>query len=262
MFTIESAAVAITDYLAKSLKENGSIKTFFSEFTDATVAWIKPIFLKADDSEKKVIKDLITNSDDKAIHEKVKTLIEAKAEEDDNALAILTEMAEIAMKKMGDTVVNTNNINVTGDNNTVIQDVFDSEITIGNDNSVNDSHHIKHSGTGDILNTIVNIPQKTLTDLDDYEDYLKRAIANQTAATSHVIVGKTADDLDPEQLAKFWQLDRVQQQLTAYNVPPDAPLNLKLRALRLMTNGYVVKGTFLCLTHLSTSSTDIFFRLA
>ena len=144
MFTIESAAVAITEYLAKSLKGNGSIKTFFNEFTDATVAWIKPIFLKEDGSEKKVTTDLIKNPDDKAIHEKVKTLIEAKAEDDDNALAILTEMAEIAVAKMGNTTVNTNTSTVTGNNNLVVQGVNNSQINIGNTKQT-------HSGSGDII---------------------------------------------------------------------------------------------------------------
>ncbi len=49
---------SVVGYLAKSLKEDKSIKKFLSDFSGATVKWIRPLFLKEDDQPKEAIKDL------------------------------------------------------------------------------------------------------------------------------------------------------------------------------------------------------------
>ena len=51
-------------YLAKYLKERKNFKEFIGEFTDATISWIKPLFLKEDNEPTKEIEDLQKNPDD------------------------------------------------------------------------------------------------------------------------------------------------------------------------------------------------------
>lgn len=145
MLTISAAAAAVTGYLAKSLKENQSIASFFADFTDAALDWIRPVFLKEDGTEKKIVKDLIANPDDTKLHDKVQTLIEDKAEDDGTALKILTDMlAKIAEKTGQPLISNQNTSTVTGDKNIVIQGIKNSPINIGNT-------HQTHHGTGDII---------------------------------------------------------------------------------------------------------------
>jgi hypothetical protein len=143
MSTISTAAAAIAEYLAHSLKTNSSIAAFLGDFTDATVAWLRPVFLKDDGTEKKVVKDLQADPDDKKLHEKVQTLIEAKAEDDeDAATAILTEILEKISAKTGQTFAPQNTSTITGNHNTVVQGVNNSHINIGNITQT-------HSGSGD-----------------------------------------------------------------------------------------------------------------
>lgn len=49
---------ALTKGLAGNLAQNKSVKDFLSDFTNATVEWLRPIFLKDDDTEKEIITDL------------------------------------------------------------------------------------------------------------------------------------------------------------------------------------------------------------
>lgn len=60
-------------YLASYLKERESFKEFIGEFTDATISWIKPLFLKEDDEPTKEIEDLQKNPDDEINKTDVKT---------------------------------------------------------------------------------------------------------------------------------------------------------------------------------------------
>jgi predicted HTH transcriptional regulator len=120
----------------------------------------------------------------------------------------------------------------------------------------NPNNHQDNSGGGDNISGNKIITHNYLhtnenrSELDAYNRYLDAATANQEATTSQPIIGKTVEDLDPDQINKFLNLDRVKNHFLEWNIPTDADLNTKLRSLHLMTNGYVVKGTFLCLTHL------------
>ncbi len=143
--TAAAAALAITDYLARNLKENKSIANLLADFTDASVAWIRPVFLKEDGTEKKIVKDLTENPDDTKLHDKVKTLIEDRAEDDDKALQLLTDMVAKIVEKTGQPLIsNQNTSTITGNQNTVIQGVQNSNINIGNT-------HQTHHGSGDII---------------------------------------------------------------------------------------------------------------
>ncbi len=56
--TTSAAIAAVVGYLAKTLNEDKSIKKFFGDFSEATVNWIRPLFLKEDDQPKDAVKDL------------------------------------------------------------------------------------------------------------------------------------------------------------------------------------------------------------
>lgn len=49
-------------YLAKKLKDNKSVQDFFTDFTDDSVKWIRPLFLREDNTNEKTIEDLAKNA--------------------------------------------------------------------------------------------------------------------------------------------------------------------------------------------------------
>ena len=59
------AISTVVGYLAKTLKENKTVSEFIADFTSATVNWIRPIFLKEDDTPKDVLADLKADPESK-----------------------------------------------------------------------------------------------------------------------------------------------------------------------------------------------------
>jgi GTP cyclohydrolase III len=119
------AVSAVVSYLAKTLKENKSLSQFIGDFTSATVNWIRPIFLKEDDTPKDVLADLKAAPDNKY---KINAAENAIAEAADGNPEVKEELrkmyAEIQQKRQnGQPVsvhvedserVNTGNITATG----------------------------------------------------------------------------------------------------------------------------------------------------
>lgn len=87
------------------------------------------------------------------------------------------------------------------------------------------------------------------SELDGFNLYLEHSKNNQAAASSQPIIGKTVADLDKRHLKTLFALARVKEHFKQYKVNTKASIEEKLRSLRLMTNGYVIKGTFLCLAN-------------
>jgi predicted HTH transcriptional regulator len=114
-----------------------------------------------------------------------------------------------------------------------------------------------HTNTGDNIarDKIVhnNFPptDENRSELDVFNDYLATATRNQTATTSQPIAGKTVDDLDAKEVRRFLALPLVKDHFAKHKIAKNTPLAEKLRHLTLMTNGYVVKGTYFCLAHVS-----------
>ncbi|MET3129408.1 dTDP-4-amino-4,6-dideoxygalactose transaminase [Arcicella rosea] len=123
-----TAIASIVTYLATKLKDNQSVKTFFDDFTEATVNWIRPIFLKEDGSEEKIIQKLKENPDSQAKQEAVKAAIASEIEDNPEAKKWLQEMAQIIATKTGNT--NTNTMTVTGDGNYSFQGISGGNIAI------------------------------------------------------------------------------------------------------------------------------------
>lgn len=90
---------AVAGYLAKTLKAHKSVKDFFSDFTEATVNWIRPIFLTDDDKPKEVLQKLIEKPDSAAKQDAVKAAIASDLEDRPGAEALLREMFDIIQSK-------------------------------------------------------------------------------------------------------------------------------------------------------------------
>ena len=86
---------------------------------------------------------------------------------------------------------------------------------------------------------------KTAYDL--FIEDIKKHQHNQFSATSERLIGKTVDFLDTKQLKKLFSLNLVKTHFKQYKIKKNEELSVKLKALQLITNGYVIKGTFLCL---------------
>lgn len=139
--TTTLAINAVVLYLAKKLADNKGISSFFNDFTEASVAWIKPVFLTEEGKEKEVIEKLQKNPDSAVKQNAVKTAIESELEDNPNAEQLLQEMAKVIQAK--EPSLGTQNTNtITGDGNKVYQGINNSQIT---DNSTNQHH----SGSGD-----------------------------------------------------------------------------------------------------------------
>jgi hypothetical protein len=128
--TTTAAVASVVGYLTKTLKDNKSIKSFFDDFTEATVNWLKPIFIKEDGSEEKIIQKLMENPDSEVKQNAIKAAIASEIEDNPTAEKWLKEMAAIIATKTGNTTSQTNTMTVTGDGNTVVQGVQGSTVTI------------------------------------------------------------------------------------------------------------------------------------
>lgn len=93
----------VVGYLAKKFKENKAVKDFFNDFTEATVNWIRPLFLKEDDQPKELIEDLKTDPDDKLNTDAVENAIAKALKKEPNLEQHLKAMYE-AIKKGGNSL--------------------------------------------------------------------------------------------------------------------------------------------------------------
>ena len=139
--TITALISTAVGYLAKKLKDNKSIQGFFDDFTEATVNWIKPIFIREDGTPKDVVKNLQEKPASPARQEAVKSTLAVAVEDNPQAEFMLREMLKVIQRKEP-SFIKTNTITTTGDGNKTYQDISSSTIT---DNSITQ----KHSGTGD-----------------------------------------------------------------------------------------------------------------
>ena len=97
--TTTAAIGTVVGYLAKTLKDNKSIQDFFKDFTDATVAWIRPVFLQDDETPKEVLANLQQNPDSQPRQEAVKNALAIELENNPQAEQFLKEMSEVIQEK-------------------------------------------------------------------------------------------------------------------------------------------------------------------
>jgi predicted HTH transcriptional regulator len=91
---------------------------------------------------------------------------------------------------------------------------------------------------------------KQKSDYDLFVIDIQRYQHNQFSTTSTPLVGKTVELLDKKAVKKLLAQKRVKTHFAIHKVKSNADTQQKLKALNLMTNGYVLKGTFLCLANM------------
>lgn len=139
--TTAVAITAVVHYLAEKLAANKSVGDFFNDFTDATVAWVKPIFLTDEGKEKEVLQDLVADPNEQLNQDAAANAIAKAVKKNPDVEKHLHEMAKVIQEKepnLGKQNIST----IMGDNNKVFQGINNSHIT---DNSV--TQH--NSGGGD-----------------------------------------------------------------------------------------------------------------
>jgi len=97
--TTTAAISTVVGYLAKTLKDNKSIQDFFKDFTDATVAWIRPVFLKNDETPKEVLAHLQQNPDSQPRQDAAKNALAIELENNPEAEQFLKEMSDVIEQK-------------------------------------------------------------------------------------------------------------------------------------------------------------------
>jgi predicted HTH transcriptional regulator len=85
------------------------------------------------------------------------------------------------------------------------------------------------------------------TEYDLFVVDIKKHLHNQFSATTNPLVGKTVDFLDSKQLKKLFSQAAVKKHFKYYKIIKNDETAVKLKVLQLINNGYVIKGTFLCL---------------
>ena len=87
---MESAIIGtFVGKLSSYLKENKSFSKFIHDFADATIDWIRPLFLNDSGEPKKAMKDLETSPDDSLNQDDVKTTIAKFIRENPNKIDTL-----------------------------------------------------------------------------------------------------------------------------------------------------------------------------
>lgn len=104
----------IVGYLAKTIKDNKSVQDFFKDFTTASVGWLRPLFLTADEKPKEIIEDLISDPTEKLNTDAVENAL-AKALKKDPSVeeqlkAMYATLQEKAGKGEGISIVNSKNV--------------------------------------------------------------------------------------------------------------------------------------------------------
>lgn len=123
---------AVVTYLAKKLKDNESVQDFFSDFTEATVNWIKPIFITDDKKPKELIEDLKADPADElntaAVENALAKALKRNPEVEADLKAMYDSLQAKASRGESISIVNSKNVNtgkikakgnvIIGDNNT------------------------------------------------------------------------------------------------------------------------------------------------
>lgn len=96
--TTTAMIATVVGYLAKTLKDEKPIQSFFSEFTEATVNWIKPLFIK-DDEPTDVLKNLQEDPADDLNQSDAQNAITRNVRKTDNGEQLLQQMYAAILQK-------------------------------------------------------------------------------------------------------------------------------------------------------------------
>ena len=94
-------AGAVIGYLSKKLSQNKNFDDFTSDFASATIDWIRPLFLKDDNEEDQVLKDLKSDPEDSLFQEAAKIRIATFIKKNPEFKKILKELVSEIESKEG-----------------------------------------------------------------------------------------------------------------------------------------------------------------
>jgi len=101
--TTTAMVTTVVGYLAKKLESNKQFQSFTSDFSDAVVKWIKPLFLRKDETPRDVLANFQEKPNDEKCQNEVKALIEQELKVNEDRLLLLREMVDtIESKKTND----------------------------------------------------------------------------------------------------------------------------------------------------------------
>ena len=124
----------VVGYLTKTLKEHKSVKDFFNDFTDATVNWMRPLFLKEENQYEKIIEDLMKKPDSPIKQQQVETAIASHLEDspsdEQHLKAMYEQLQEKAKTDKSINISNSKNV-VTGTINAA------GNVIVGDNNNTN-----------------------------------------------------------------------------------------------------------------------------
>lgn len=155
---------AIVTYLRNKLVKEESVNSFFDDFSEATVNWIKPLFIKEDDTPTRSLEKFKENPNSEARQNLWKATLESELEDDSKVEKYIKEIFEkISQLEEGATIINnisnsknvvTGNISTQGDVN--IGDTINKTINKnGNHSDVKGNQNIVIQGVNDANISIV-----------------------------------------------------------------------------------------------------------
>lgn len=109
----------VVGYLAKKLKDSKSVQDFFNDFTEASVKWIRPLFLKEDESNEKMIEDVIKNAENpsetklKLVENVIASHLEDHPDDEKNLKEMYEQLKARAVTDKSINIINSKNV-VTG----------------------------------------------------------------------------------------------------------------------------------------------------
>jgi predicted HTH transcriptional regulator len=155
-------------------------------------------------------------------------------------------------------------IDIKGDNNIIITDSQGSEISLGLADLFTKYEFrldeilflLKDKEDKNAVSLAKNIREYQLlnkqSDFDAYNLYIEQVKTDLVAETSKVLAGKKVGQLNAKAVENLLKLVRVKSHFIKHQIADNESIEAKLRALSLMTNGYLIKGTFLCLCDIDT----------
>ena len=186
--------------------------------------------------------------------ESIKVLLATTLKTHVNMKQILAAINKLAQAMIGQI----QQVNIEGNNNLILIDVKGKEIAISSNTFlkqydklfeqilylIKDKHEVPY------VTLKTEIEQKIIakrSELDEYNLYIESQDLNYNAESSRAIYGKTVVDLDKKALNALFKTELTKQHLLNHGSNRKTSIETKLKTLSLMSNGYVVKGTFLCL---------------
>jgi len=109
----------IVTYLGNKLAKNESVNSFFDDFSEATVNWIKPLFIEEDDTPTRSFEKFKANPNSESKQKLLQVTLESELEDNPEAEAYIKEIFEkISQTEEGKIIIsNSKNVN-TGNVNT------------------------------------------------------------------------------------------------------------------------------------------------